>query len=69
MKAIVIVFMPARNEEAATEQSLALRSAGTSQLPTNLAHAQDRFPQLPDSNQTTPPFWTWFIENPRHASA
>jgi len=65
MKAIVIVFMPARNGATAPEQSLAVRGTGLSLAQARSEVAPSNFPQLPDSDQAPAPFWTWFIENPR----
>jgi hypothetical protein len=65
MKAIVIVFMPARNGATAPEQSLAVGRDRVSLTQARSEVAPSSFPRLPETDQTPAPFWTWFIENPR----
>jgi hypothetical protein len=54
MKAIVVLFMPAPNPAAAPERTLSVQSMF------RLAA-----PATPRRQTSTPPFWTWFVENPR----
>jgi hypothetical protein len=61
MKAIVIVFRRTPDRQASPQQKLAA-TPGEKQLP--LA-GFDGSRLLPECNQTPPPFWTWFVENPR----
>jgi hypothetical protein len=58
MNAIVIVFMPARDSQPLPEQTAARSVA-------DLLPASASFAASPELDQHTPPFWTWFIENPR----
>jgi hypothetical protein len=53
MKAIVVVFFQTFKSET-SEQQLGLRQIRTLAAP---------------ANAWTPPFWTWFIENPRLAQS
>jgi hypothetical protein len=57
MKAIMIVFRPAPDRQASPQQML---TATAREKPRPLANF-DRS----DCVQTPPPFWTWFVENPR----
>lgn len=53
MKAIMVVFFRTRKPET-SKQQVRLRPTGTLAAPAN-----------PNSATWTPPFWTWFIDNPR----
>ncbi len=53
MKAIVVVFFRTRKPEP-SEQQLSLRETRSLAAPGNSS-----------GDTWTPPFWTWFIENPR----
>lgn len=53
MKAIVLVFFRTRKPET-SEQQLSLRQRSSLAAPA-----------IPAKDTWTPPFWTWFIENPR----
>jgi hypothetical protein len=65
MNAIVIVLAPTQDGHPLTEQAGAVPgldiwkwSVGQDRGNTDLRNISGR-------NQTIPPFWTWFIENPR----
>jgi hypothetical protein len=57
MKAIVVVFFLRRKPET-PERQLSLRETRTLAAPANAG-----------GNAWTPPFWTWFIENPRRVQS
>jgi len=63
MNAIVVVFIPADDGQLPAQQAagdnLAILRQG---LGLGMAKTDSR--QTSDRNQTSPPFWTWFIENP-----
>jgi hypothetical protein len=58
MNAIVFVVMPVPESQPLTERAAEPPVTG-------LVPAGARFPKTSKPAQTTPPFWTWFIENPR----
>ena len=62
MNAIVFVLMPTRDNEPPAEQAAA--RPAIDRLPPAASS-----PERPERDQTTPPFWTWFIENPRRCDA
>ena len=65
MNAIVIVFIPSRDAQSLTEQTARPRVIDL--LPQSIDSDQPKtvLHQISDRDQTTPPFWTWFVENPR----
>jgi hypothetical protein len=68
MKAIAVVFIPARNGHVSPEAALGLAPSGPlEQRPVVNGGNNGVQPLLRD--QRPPPFWTWFIENPRRRSA
>lgn len=67
MDAIVIVFMPTRDSRPGSEEVAALRVVNLQPPRSGLENAKTAL--LDNSEQTTPPFWTWFIENPRSCGA
>ena len=69
MKAIVAEFAPVSSGWASPEKATARRLDGSSQLKTDSERPKADIPQLSDGDHGTPPFWTWFIENPRRISA
>jgi hypothetical protein len=69
MKAIVVEFTPVWSGWTSPEKAGAGSSADSSRLKTDSARPQAGLPQLSDGDHGTPPFWTWFIENPRRVSA
>jgi hypothetical protein len=66
MKAIVIVFMPSRYGQVSSEQTTS-RDNRAGGLEVVSYGPKTDLPRLSKSDQTTPPFWTWFVENPRRA--
>jgi hypothetical protein len=62
MNAIVIVFMPAGDSQPLSEQMAARPIV-------DLLPASVSLPATLQSDQATPPLWTWFIENPRRCGA
>jgi hypothetical protein len=64
MNAIVFVVMPASDSQRLAEQVAELLPTGGG---SNDTKASLRTTSEPD--QTNPPFWTWFIENPRRCGA
>ena len=70
MNATVIVFMPGRDSQSLTEQASVLPVVDT--LPPQSAESDNTgadLRQTSSRDQATPPFWTWFIENPRRCGA
>jgi hypothetical protein len=65
MKAIVAEFAPMWSGWAWAEKAAAGRAAESSRLKTDSNGPKADLPQLSDGDHGTPPFWTWFIENPR----
>lgn len=68
MKAMVVVFSPACNGQEPSEQPIVSRQNGAAKLEVASDRLETDLPRLSDGDQTTPPFWTWFIENPRRSS-
>jgi hypothetical protein len=64
MNAIVFVVMPASDSQRLAEQVVDLLPTGEGSNHTKASLATTSEP-----DQTTPPFWTWFIENPRRCGA
>ena len=64
MKAIVIVFMPSRYGQVSSEQT-ASRDTSSGALQVVSDEPKTELARLSNSDQTIPPFWTWFVENPR----
>jgi hypothetical protein len=64
MNAIVFVVLPASDSQRLAEQVVDL-------LPTDGGsnHTKASLPTTSEPDQTPPPFWTWFIENPRRCDA
>jgi hypothetical protein len=60
MNAIVFVVMPASDSQRLAEQVVDLLPTGEGSN-----HTKASPPTTSEPDQTTPPFWTWFIENPR----
>jgi hypothetical protein len=60
MNAIVFVVMPAHDSQRLAEQVVDLLPTGGGSN-----HTKASLPTTSEPDQTTPPFWTWFIENPR----
>ena len=64
MNAIVFVVMPASESQRLAEQVVDLLPTGGGSN-----HTKARRPATSEPDQTSPPFWTWFIENPRRCGA
>jgi hypothetical protein len=61
MKAIVVIF-----EKLPAGEPLAVLSSGNSEAVVILdPDKTNRADKSTTCNESTPPFWTWFIENPR----
>jgi hypothetical protein len=67
MDAIVVVFMPTRDSRPGSEELVALRVVNPEQPRSGFENPKTAL--LDTSERTTPPFWTWFIENPRSCGA
>jgi hypothetical protein len=68
MNAILIVLVPARDGQSLTEQAGAARGLDLwRSVDQDNGNADGR--KASSRKQTTPPFWTWFIENPRRCGA
>jgi len=63
MNAIVFVVMPASDSQRLAEQVVDLLPTGGGSNHTKAS------PTTSEPDQTPPPFWTWFIENPRRYGA
>ena len=60
MNAIVVVFTPASDSQPQRGQLVAALQSGTPKMD---------FHPIPKVDRANPPFWTWFIENPRDTRA
>jgi hypothetical protein len=68
MKAIAVVVIAARNGHVSSEAALGLAPSGPlQQMP--VLNGEDNGVHPLARDQGSPPFWTWFIENPRRRSA
>jgi hypothetical protein len=67
MKAIVVEFTPVWSGWAPAEKMAVGRPDGTSRLKIDSDRPKTDLPQFSYGGET-PPFWTWFIENPRRLS-
>jgi hypothetical protein len=67
MKAIMVVFVRTRDAEAPTGQPLALPIGGNlrdvAALTSDKTNRADK--STIHNKSVPPPFWTWFVENPR----
>jgi hypothetical protein len=70
MKAIVVIFVRTSDVKLPTGHPLAVEISGSSQGVVILgADKTDRADESTTHNESVPPFWTWFIENPRPHSS
>lgn len=69
MKAIVLVFIPPRDVRLLPEEALGVRNLDTGQGNMSWQSAKADLSKTSSSDEVTPPFWTWFVENPRHCGA
>jgi hypothetical protein len=67
MNAIVVELMPGSSGWTSPKKVLPGLSDATSRSKTDSDRPKADLPQLSDGDHGTPPFWTWFIENPRRA--
>jgi hypothetical protein len=66
MKAIVVIFVRTRDVKLPAGQSLAISISQSLQRVAVLgADKANRADNSTIHNESAPPFWTWFIENPR----
>ena len=67
MKAIVVRFVRTRDVKLPAGRPFAIPINGSSQGATvSGTHKTNRADKsTPTNNEWVPPFWTWFIENPR----
>jgi hypothetical protein len=65
MNAIVAGFTPVFSGWTSPEKAVAGLPDGSSQSKTDSDRPEADPPKLSDGDHGTPPFWTWFIENPR----
>lgn len=64
MNAIVIVFMQGSDGQLITDQGAARRVVDLLPQGTYSDNTKAGLRHTADPDQVTPPFWTWFIENP-----
>ena len=70
MKAIVVIFARTSDVKPPMGQPLAVPISGNSQAVVILgADKTNRPDKSTTHNESVPPFWTWFIENPRPNSS
>jgi hypothetical protein len=69
MNAIVIVLVPTQEGQPLTEQAGAMPGLDVWQYRIDQGNGNARPREVSGPRQTTPPFWTWFIENPRNCAA
>jgi hypothetical protein len=66
MKAIMVIFVRTRDVTLPAGQSLAISiSASLQGVAVVGADKTNRAGKSTIHNESAPPFWTWFIENPR----
>jgi hypothetical protein len=66
MKAIVVIFFRASDVKPPAGQPLAILMSESLQWVAVLgADKTNRVDKSTVRNESVPPFWTWFIENPR----
>ena len=70
MKTIVVVCVPTRDTGLSAEKAIAAPNNGAPPGCDDLdIIGASRSLESPKREQSTPPFWTWFIENPRGRGA
>ena len=62
MNAIMVVFIPRRNGQRLTEQPALVSNGEIASRSLTLIDGRER---LAEPFQQPPPYWTWFVENPR----
>jgi hypothetical protein len=70
MKTIVVVCVPTRDAGLSAEKAVARPNLDgfQSSVSPEVRGTKGRI-ESPKREQSTAPFWTWFIENPRHRGA
>jgi hypothetical protein len=64
MEVIIVVYLPTR--DSSVEQVGVEPTNGNSPKRTDLSIEETHSgPYSPTRNKLIPPFWTWFVENPR----
>lgn len=63
MNAIMVVFIPPRDGQQLAEQAT---KAGRSDVVPRSVNLNNGNQEITAPTQKPPPFWTWFIENPRN---
>jgi hypothetical protein len=69
MNAIVIALVPTQDGQPLTEQAGAVPSLDVWWWRVGQDKGNAGLPKAVDGKETIPPFWTWFIENPRSCGA
>ncbi len=69
MSAIVVVFMSGRDDRSLTEQASPVSVVDLLPQETYSDNTKADLRQTSNSDQMTPPLWTWFIENPCRCGA
>jgi len=69
MNAIVIVLVPTREGQPLTEQAGAMPGLDIWWWRVGQGNGSADLRKTSSRKETTPPFWTWFIENPRSRGA
>lgn len=69
MKAFMVVCVPVCHIDFSPEKAVASPNPDSfqSSVSSGLGRAQGSL-ESPERDHATPPFWTWFIENPRVAA-
>jgi hypothetical protein len=69
MNALVILLVPTPDGQPSTEQAGAVPALEVWQWRADQNKGKAGFLDSSSRQQTPPPFWTWFIENPRRCGA
>jgi len=69
MNAIVIVLVPTPEGQPSTEQAGAVPGLEIWQWRVDQDNGNAGLRETSSRQETAPPFWTWFIENPRRCGA
>jgi hypothetical protein len=69
MNAIVIVLVPTQEGQPSTEQAAVAPGLEVWQCRVDQDNGNAGLGETSSGQQRIPPFWTWFIENPRTCGA
>jgi hypothetical protein len=69
MNAIVIVLVPTQDGQPLTEQAGVVPGLDIWQWRVGQDNGNTDLRKTSSRKEVTPPFWTWFIENPRSCGA